>query len=188
MSYTENRKNALFLDRDGVINRQVVGGYVTRAEDFEFLPGVLDALAACAGIFGRIFIVTNQQGIKKGLFSEDDLKKVHAFMMSEIEKKGGRIDKIYFCPDLETENSRFRKPATGMGELALAEFPDVDPASSVMAGDFVTDMQFGRALGFKTVFLTNGKTPPDEASVCADEMYADLADFVKQMTLTANNE
>ena len=182
MSFTssENKVAALFLDRDGVINRQVIGGYVTRAVDFEFLPGVLDALALLARQFQYIFIVTNQQGIKKGIFTEADLASVHDLMLAKINAAGGRIDKIYFCPDLEEENSSFRKPATGMGVQALAEHPDVDPKQSVMVGDFLTDMQFGRKLGFRTVFLTNGKTPEEAVALYADEVYKDLAEYASE--------
>ena len=74
----------MFLDRDGVINRQVIGGYVTKTDEFEFLPGVLDALGSLSGKFDYIFIVTNQQGIGKGIFSENDLADIHRQMCNAI--------------------------------------------------------------------------------------------------------
>ncbi|NLO70046.1 MAG: HAD family hydrolase [Porphyromonadaceae bacterium] len=149
-------KKALFLDRDGVINHQIVGGYVTRLEEFEFHANVLAALEILADSFDYIFIVTNQQGIGKGVFSQKDLDEIHQFMLNNITENGGRIDKIYVCPDLAKNNSTCRKPNIGMGIQALRDFPGIEVSHSVMVGDTESDMEFGRRLGLKTIFLTNG--------------------------------
>jgi D-glycero-D-manno-heptose 1,7-bisphosphate phosphatase len=167
----------LFLDRDGVINRQIIGGYVTRVDEFEFLPGVLDAFSALAQQFDYIFLITNQQGVGKGVFSVDDLNEIHRFMQTEINKNGGRIDKIYFCPDLEKDNSPNRKPNPGMGLQALSDFPDLDLEHAVMVGDSLLDMQFGKNLGVETVFLTNGKSTDIAVEAVADKIFVDLLDF-----------
>lgn len=174
-------KRALFLDRDGVINRQVIGGYVTCAEDFEFLPGVLKSLKILSSKFDYVIIVTNQQGISKGLFSEKDLENVHHFMLKEIENAGGRIDQIYVCTALEEENNECRKPNTGMGRLALKDFPEIDLKTSVMVGDFLTDMIFGKKLELKTVFLTKGNPIEKEVEKYADEIYKDLAEYSENL-------
>ncbi|MDD3079319.1 MAG: HAD family hydrolase [Paludibacter sp.] len=174
-------KSALFLDRDGVINRQIVGGYVTKKDEFEFLPEVIEAIEMLSKKYDYIFIVTNQQGIGKGIFSAEDLNDIHTYMLEQIENQGGHIDKIYFCPALETENSIFRKPAPGMGQLALNEYPDIDLKKSVMVGDAQTDLQFGKNLGVKTVFLSKGKTPDLKVIQLADAIYNDLPDFVKSL-------
>jgi histidinol-phosphate phosphatase family protein len=145
---------ALFLDRDGVINRRLVGEYVRRWEEFEFLPGVLQALEILNPIFHRIFIVTNQQGIGKGMMTEDDLSGIHRKMEEVILKAGGHIDRIYHCPDLADSRSDFRKPRPGMAFLAKADFPDVDMASSVMVGDSQSDIGFARNAGMQSVFIT----------------------------------
>ena len=81
----------LFLDRDGVINVRFPGDYVKRVEEFEFLPGVKQAIAKFSSLFGRIIIVTNQQGISRGVYSHEDLKAIHDHMKSEIEKAGGKL-------------------------------------------------------------------------------------------------
>ena len=104
----------LFLDRDGVINRRIIDGYVRSVRDFEILPGVLEAISRLSVIFGRIIIVTNQQGIGKGLMTEEELSSIHRFLTDKITGAGGRIDAIYHAPNLAQENSVMRKPATGM--------------------------------------------------------------------------
>ena len=144
---------SLFLDRDGVINKKLENNYVRKWEEFEFLPGVLDSLSVFAKVFGRIFIVTNQQGIGKGLMTEDDLKVIHNKMLKEIEGHGGRIDRIFHCPFKADENSKLRKPETGMGLLTQKEFPEVRFERSVMVGDEIIDMEFGKRLGMVNVFV-----------------------------------
>lgn len=174
-------KRTLFLDRDGVINRQIIGGYVTCKEEFEFLPGVVEALAKLSPLFDYIFIVTNQQGIGKGIFSEDDLNEIHAEMLKQITIGGGWIDKIYFCPALEKEESPYRKPSPGMGLQAKSDFPDLDLDNATMVGDTIGDMQFGRNLGVKTVYLSNRKALPEGVESLADQIFMDLADFAKHI-------
>ena len=82
----------LFLDRDGVINRRIIDGYVTSWEEFEFLPGVLDAMELLAGKFRYIMVITNQQGVGKGLMTMEQVDAIHDRMCLEIEAHGGRID------------------------------------------------------------------------------------------------
>lgn len=170
-------KKTLFLDRDGVINRQIIGGYVTTVEEFEFLPGVLEAFTTLTGQYDYIFLITNQQGVGKGVMSNADLNKIHHFMLESIRQSGGRIDKIYVCPDREEDDSVNRKPNTGMGLQALSDFPDIDLKSAVMVGDSLVDMQFGKNLGVKTVFLTNGKPLNLNVAGMADQVFVDLLDF-----------
>ena len=89
--------DTLLLDRDGTINVHIIGDYVRKWSDFEFIPGALEALAKFAKHFKHIFIVTNQRGIGKGKYTEADLMDIHNKMNAEIKKAGGRIDKIYYC-------------------------------------------------------------------------------------------
>ncbi len=156
----------LFLDRDGVINRRLPGDYVRQWEAFAFLPGVLPALRALAGQYRRIFIITNQQGIGKGLMTEADLFSVHQAMLGAIESAGGRIDGIYYCPHLASDRCRCRKPATGMAERARHDFPEVDFARSVMVGDSWSDLQLGQTLGMKNVWVDTKEE--DRARIEAD--------------------
>lgn len=147
----------LFLDRDGVINRRPVDDYVKNWNEFEFLPGVLEALKTLSGIFGKIIVVTNQQGIGKGLMTVEGLADIHHKMVLEIKKYGGRVDAVYFCPNLKSDNKNCRKPSTTMAELAKNDFPEINFEKSIMAGDMESDMVFGRNAGMKTVFINTNK-------------------------------
>jgi histidinol-phosphate phosphatase family protein len=166
--------NTLFLDRDGVINRQIIGGYVTKIEEFEFLPKVLEALAILSKKFEHIFIVTNQQGIGKGIFTMDDLEKIHAEMLEKITEKGGRIDKIYIASNLESENNINRKPQIGMALQAQKEYPNIDFSKSIMVGDSSLDMQFGKNAGMICALLSNENS--DNQNL-ADYIFVDLYQF-----------
>ena len=92
---------SLFLDRDGVINKRIIDRYVSSWDQFVFLPGVLDAMKILSGGFGKILVVSNQQGIGKGLMTDDDVRNIHIRMAAEIKNGGGIIDKTYYCPFTE---------------------------------------------------------------------------------------
>ena len=143
----------LFLDRDGVINRRLKDDYVKNWGEFEFMTGVLDVWPRLAALFGRIIVVTNQQGIGKGLMSVEQLDLIHARMKAAVEKAGGRIDLILYCPDLSSKVPNCRKPNPAMGHQAKEYFPEIDFKKSVMVGDSITDIQFGENLGMKTVWV-----------------------------------
>jgi len=144
----------LFLDRDGVLNKRIVGSYVRDWSEFEFLEGVLDALAMLAPKFGRIVVVTNQQGVAKGVMTEEALVELHQKMITAVHQAGGRIDKVYYCPAHQRDNPVCRKPNTGMAMQAKADFPAIDFKRSVMVGDSVSDLEFGLRLDMTTVLLT----------------------------------
>jgi histidinol-phosphate phosphatase family protein len=153
----------LFLDRDGVISRRLPDDYVKRWEDFRFLDGVLEALADFGKFFGRIIIVSNQQGVGKGLMTIQELKEIDFKMKDEIRKAGGRIDASYYSPYLSSENHPDRKPGTGMALKAKTEFPEIDFLRSIMVGDSLSDMEFGKRLGMITVMIgEDGNTPGSE--------------------------
>lgn len=145
----------LFLDRDGVINKKINDGYVLSLDDFEFLPGVLDVMPKLAKLFTRIVVVTNQQCIGKGLLSVDDLNEIHLHMMNIIELNGGRIDAVYYAPDLKSADNLLRKPNNGMAFLAKNDFPEINFTKSIMVGDHLTDMEFGKSLGMTTFCISN---------------------------------
>lgn len=138
----------LFLDRDGVINKKIEGDYVRNWEQFEFLPGVIEALKILNNIFGKIIIVANQRGIARGFMTEEDLNNIHSNMIDILESSGIKIDKIYFCPhDYEKENCSCRKPKTGMALQAKRDFPEIDFGKSIMVGDSISDVEFGENAG-----------------------------------------
>ena len=135
----------LFLDRDGVINDEKHMDYVNTWEEFSFYKGAVEAISILSQRFGLIFVITNQRGIARGRTKLEDLEIIHKNMMAEISKAGGRIDKVYFCADIES-SSPYRKPNPGMGQAAKKEFPQVDFSKSIMIGNTITDMEFGRNL------------------------------------------
>lgn len=153
----------LFLDRDGVINHEKKEDYIRNAAEFHFYEDAAQAVALLNQKFNRILITTNQKGIGKALMTIEDLNNIHHYMLQQIEKAGGNISKIYFCPDL-ADDSPNRKPQPGMTFQAKADFPDIDFGKSIMVGNRMSDMKFGRNAGMHTVFLatTHPETPfPD---------------------------
>jgi histidinol-phosphate phosphatase family protein len=155
IEFNVSKEWSLFLDRDGVINRRIMDGYVQTINEFDILPGVLDAITKFTNQFQRIFIVTNQQGIGKGLMTHRQLTNIHNHLIDEISKNNGNIDAVYYAPQLVAENSNFRKPKIGMALKAKVEFPEVDLSKSIMIGDSVSDMQFGKNAGMTTIFIGN---------------------------------
>ena len=166
----------LFLDRDGTINKRLEGDYVRKPDQFEWLPGVLEALAGLSQLFGRIIVVTNQQGIGKGLMTESDLAEVHGYMLTHVEHAGGRIDAIYHCPALAESGDPCRKPATGMAMQAKKDFPEIDFERSVMVGDGQTDMEFGAKLGMYTLHIQDHSYPEIDG-VLANLQVSGLLEF-----------
>lgn len=142
----------LFLDRDGVINIERPNDYVKKIQEFEFIPGSIEAIEHLSKKFDKIFIITNQRGISKGLFSTKDLEDIHNYMLLEIRKKGGKIDHIYYCTDIN-DTSINRKPNIGMAFQAQRDFPEVDFSQSIFVGNSQSDILFGNKLGMLTVLV-----------------------------------
>lgn len=143
----------LFLDRDGVINKRIFGGYVLGMESFIFEPGVLSALKIASDRFGRIIVVTNQQCVALGLLSKSALAEIHQDMCSQVNIHGGRIDAVYAAIDLKTANPSRRKPNSAMALEAKLQFPEIEFTKALMVGDTDSDIRFGMELGMKTVLV-----------------------------------
>jgi len=169
----------LFLDRDGVINRRLANDYVKTPEEFVFEEGALEAIAKLSKCFERIVVVTNQQGVGRKLMSEKTLHEIHDHMKNEVEKTGGKIDAIYFCPDLTHSKSLYRKPNVGMGLLAKRQFPEIRFKQSVMIGDSISDMKFGKKLGMKTSLISNDKSLVATHSKLIDQNFKSLFEYAK---------
>lgn len=170
----------LFLDRDGVVNDEIRDGYVLRPDMFHFSAGVLTAMPILAKHFSRIILVTNQRCIGRGLLTIAGLQDIHTRMLQEIEANQGRIDKIYFCPDVDS-NSLCRKPATGMGLQAKQDFPEIDFNEAVMVGNTLSDMQFGKSLGMKTVFIPSTRPEIPFPHPLIDQRYENLLQFAQSV-------
>lgn len=172
----------LFLDRDGVINERIVGDYVKSRDQFHFLPGVLEAMPRLASIFAKIVVVSNQQGIGKGVMSVQELNNIHEKMTETIRGKGGRIDLILFSPDLAGSGSFTRKPNIGMALQAKKRFPEIIFKKSVMAGDSLSDMIFGKRLGMLTVLISTDHTLARENPRVIDFVLPDLKALVNSLS------
>ncbi|MBR6775715.1 MAG: HAD family hydrolase [Bacteroidales bacterium] len=164
----------LFLDRDGVINVRIIDGYVTNITEFEFIPNVIDAFKIFKDKFKRIIVVTNQQGVGKGIMTMEDVDNVHQYMVREITNNGGRIDNVYFCPQLKTVADNYRKPNPQMAYLAQKDFPEIDLSKSIMVGDMNSDVEFGRNAGMRTVFVGD-----NELIITPDDKFENLYEFAK---------
>lgn len=166
----------LFLDRDGVINVRLIDDYVKNINEFEFLPCVLDAFRIFAERFGKIIIVTNQQGVGKGLMTLDAVALIHDFMKKQIENQKGRVDAIFVCPQLKTEPDNFRKPSPKMAYMAQVDFPEINFEKSIMIGDSNSDIEFGHNAGMHTILIG------DEATKSiADDRFDSLIQFAKTL-------
>ena len=172
---TESNNNTLFIDRDGVINRRIVDSYVTKPDEFELLPGVMAAMSRLSTQFSRIVVVTNQQGIGKGLMGKDDVDQVHDYMISIFEKSGVVVDAIYYCPDLAESNSENRKPNVGMAINAKDQFEEIDWSNCLMIGDSTSDIEFGLRMGMYTVLVGD-----KSSTALAHEKHENISMFVSK--------
>src|SRR5690606_8908566 len=112
-----------------------------------------DAFKIFNNIFQHILIVTNQRGVGRKLMSEDDLINIHDFMLEEVKNTGGRIDRIYYCTSMDNDHPS-RKPNPGMALQAMQEHPLISKQHSIIVGNNISDMQFGKNAGMHTVLLT----------------------------------
>jgi histidinol-phosphate phosphatase family protein len=161
-----NSEWSLFLDRDGVINHDKDNDYIRNADEFRMYEDTLAALTTLSKIFPRIVIVTNQKGVGRGLMTENDLQGIHQLLLSEVNRTGGRIDRIYYCTDLSNDSPN-RKPNPGMAFRAKQDFPAIDFSKSIIVGNRLSDMEFGRNAGMFTVFVatTHPETPYPESRI-----------------------
>ena len=158
MTTEKPARPALFLDRDGVLNEDP--GYVHRWEDFHWIPGAREAVAAFNAAGWWVFVVTNQSGVGRGYYAEDDVIALHAKMSESLAEVGGRIDAYYYCPQhpeaqVEAYRHPDRKPNPGMILRALAEWP-VDLSRSIMVGDKESDLEAARRAGVRGLHFTGG--------------------------------
>jgi D-glycero-D-manno-heptose 1,7-bisphosphate phosphatase len=168
----------LFLDRDGVINERTPGTYVMHPDELILLPNVPAAVAQLRALFKRVFVVTNQGGIQKGLFTHADLVLVHAKMQAELPRM---FDGVYYCPHPKEYKCNCRKPEPAMAWSAQFAYAEVKFTESWMVGDSASDMEFGKRLGMKTVRV--GTKPEDEGLFVGDAtpdfVFTDLPAFAE---------
>ena len=146
----------IFLDRDGVINRNPPDwGYVRTWEEFDFIPNALNAIRDLTESGYRIVVITNQAGIGRRLFSEENLRDIHSRMVAEIAEAGGRIDAIYYCPHHPETGCECRKPKPGMLTRAGDEHC-IELSGAYLIGDSTTDIEAGQRAGATTFLVLTG--------------------------------
>lgn len=156
------KARALFLDRDGVIN--VDHGYVYRAEDFELLPGIVRLLRTARSLGFLLIAVTNQSGLARGMFGDDDYRAIERHMRAVLTAQGAALTDVYHCPHhpdgIVPELAvpcNCRKPNPGMILQAAADH-DIDLSRSIMIGDKESDVEAARTAGIGTSFLVQPAT------------------------------
>ncbi len=167
----------LFLDRDGVINERIFGGYILDYKDFRFSEGLLENAHSIFSRFCKVIVVTNQQCVAKGLLSKEELDRLHDEMNFDFQKAGAKVDRVYAALERKGEPPFMRKPHTRMAELAQNDFPEIDFSKSIMVGDTDGDLQFGKNLGMKTVLIRSAEKTTIEADLMLNRL-SDLIDFI----------
>ncbi len=147
----------VFLDRDGVINKYPGDTrYVTRWEEFKFIPGSIEAIAKFNEKGFNVFIVSNQAGVGKGLYSEKELNRITKNMVKIMKRKNAEVTGIYYCTHRPQDNCFCRKPKTGLLVRALKDF-GLSPTVSFLIGDSMVDIETAKNFGIKSVLLLSGK-------------------------------
>lgn len=165
---------AVFFDRDGIVNYRIVGEYVDNYSKFIFIPDFLPFFKFVKENDYLAFVITNQQGVGKGLMTESDLSYIHSLMQNNLkESTGYRFDDIYCSTDLSDSNSNRRKPNPGMVLEALNDY-NIDPNLSFMVGDRASDMIAGKRAGLKSNYLVSIY---ENNTSDADKVFKDLHDL-----------
>ena len=147
-------EGAIFLDRDGVINRRIVGGYVTGWSEFEFLPRAIDGIVELQSIHAPIVVISNQAGVGKRLVTVENLNDMTERFVAAVRERGGRIDAVYYCPHAPSAKCACRKPKPGLLLQAASDW-GIDLRSSVFVGDSSSDVAAAQAVGARPVLITD---------------------------------
>jgi D-glycero-D-manno-heptose 1,7-bisphosphate phosphatase len=191
-SSSSSALHTVFLDRDGVLNRKLPEGeYVSAWEHFHLLPGAAEAIGRLKRAGLRVVVVSNQRGVALGLYRAEDVERIHAQLQKELAAHRAQIDGFYFCPHDKGE-CNCRKPLPGLFQQAQSQFPDIQPETSLMIGDSLSDIEYGRNLGMTTIFIDgdakareNRKPGAQKAAEMADLRFDTLFDAVDGLLGTA---
>ncbi|MDP8265219.1 MAG: HAD-IIIA family hydrolase [Candidatus Aceula lacicola] len=156
----------VFFDRDGVINEfPGFGNYVTKVKNFHFIKGSIDTIVDLTNRGYHIFVVSNQAGVAKGIYSAKKLKQINDYMMRHVKKAGGRIKKVFYCMHRSDAGCDCRKPNTGSIERALKIInkKSKDAKYAYFVGDDKTDIEAGHNAGCKTILVLSGKNRRKDA-------------------------
>ena len=171
---------AIFLDRDGVINRDPgFGDYIKSWAEFEFMPGAIDAIKLLNEHGYEIFVISNQAGVAKGLYSQEALDEITKNMLKEIEAKSGKIRQVSYCTHASDAGCDCRKPNTGQIKKATKGL-DIDFKNTYFIGDSRFDVGAGKNMGCKTILLLSGKEDPEDSKT-----WQHKPDFIKNNLMEA---
>lgn len=167
MGFKKKKYNVIFLDRDGVINKfPGRGKYITSLKEFKFIPGSLEALKSLTQAGFVIFVISNQAGVAKKIYSKATLKKMTAKMLKDVKKTGGQIKKVLYCLHRESDNCPCRKPKTAMITNALKALDGaIDRRHSYLVGDDISrDILMGKKARLSTILVLSGREKIKERS------------------------
>lgn len=183
-------KRAVFLDRDGTIN--VEKDYLYKAEEFEFIGGAPEAIRLLNEAGWFVAVVSNQSGVARGYYTEEDVEILHRHIAAELLKSGARVDAWYYCPHHPQGRGsyslpcRCRKPLPGM-LIEAAKRHHIELSSSVMIGDKLADMEAGSAAGCRTILVRTGYGADHESSVPPGvEVFDDILTAVRALAQPCN--
>ncbi len=173
----------VFVDRDGVLNRKrPEGAYVTQWAQFEWLPGSGEAIARMNRAGMKVILVTNQRAIALGFLNHQELRSIHEKMEGDLAQHGAHLDAIYYCPH-DNGECHCRKPEIGLFEQAFGDFPEAGPQNSVVIGDSLSDIEAGKRLGMRTIFVLGEaalqKAGSGTAAEAADAVAGSLLEAVE---------
>ena len=172
-------KKIIFIDRDGVINEDIIGDYIKRWEDFHFIPGSVEAMKKlCQAGFG-IVIISNQAGIGDGIYSENVLKEITRKMLAALKKKEVEIQGVYYCLHGKEANCECRKPKTGLFKQAAHDIL-FELSKTYFVGDKAADVQAGKNFGLRTLFVLTGHGKNDQARLKKEEWPEQILPSLKE--------
>ena len=179
-------KRAVFIDRDGTINEEKE--YLYRTDDFAFIPGAPQAIRLLNEAGFLVIVVTNQSGVARGFYTEEDVHLLHRYIASQLEPFGARVDAWFYCPHHPAGRGsyalpcRCRKPLPGMLLEAAGRF-NIDLESSIMIGDKLVDMEAGAAAGCRPILVRTGYGSEEEHRCRSSiEVFDDLLSAAESLT------
>lgn len=172
----------IFLDRDGVINDQIAGSYVSRWSEFHFVLGIVEALAELSRLGLPIIVVSNQAGVEKGIIDVSDLADITRRFVEHLRGAGVRIDGVYYCPHLAERACACRKPREGLLRAAACEFR-LDLSRSVLIGDSMSDVEAARAAGCNPILLdrTSSRNPGPVADAVTFQEMPEIVSYLRRV-------
>ncbi len=171
----------VFLDRDGVINEYPgYTNYVNNWREFKFIPGSIEAIKKLNACGFKLYVISNQAGVSKGLYTQEDLDEINENMSKAFKAQGAGVKGIYYCTHLKSDNCACRKPKIGLLKQAVLDL-GVNPEISFFIGDSFVDMGAARCFGAKSVLVLSGKekiSNRDQWEFEPDHIFDDLKSAV----------